>query len=40
MCQRCGKQIGEERLEAFPYVAYCIECQSLVERDQAIRAGA
>jgi DnaK suppressor protein len=40
VCQRCGKPIGEERLEAFPYVAYCIECQSLVERDQALRAGA
>jgi DnaK suppressor protein len=39
-CQRCGKPIGEERLKAFPYVAYCIECQSLVERDQALRAGA
>jgi DnaK suppressor protein len=40
VCQRCGKPIGEERLEAFPYVAYCIECQSLVERDLALRAGA
>ena len=40
MCQRCGKPIGEERLEAFPYVAYCIECQSLIEREQALRAGA
>ena len=39
VCQRCGKPIGEERLEAFPYVSYCIECQSLVERDQALRAG-
>jgi DnaK suppressor protein len=39
-CQRCGKPIGEERLEAFPYVAYCIECQSLVEREQALSAGA
>jgi DnaK suppressor protein len=40
VCQRCGKRIGEERLDAFPYVAYCIECQSLVERDQSLRAGA
>lgn len=39
-CLRCGKPIGEERLEAFPYVAYCIECQSIVEREQALRAGA
>lgn len=39
-CLRCGKAIGEERLEAFPYVAYCIECQSIIEREQALRAGA
>jgi DnaK suppressor protein len=39
-CQRCGKPIGEERLKAFPYVAYCIECQSLIEREQALHAGA
>jgi DnaK suppressor protein len=40
VCQRCGQPIGAERLKAFPYVAYCIGCQSLVERDQALRAGA
>lgn len=39
-CQRCGKPIGAERIEAFPYVAYCIECQSEIEREQALRAGA
>ncbi len=39
-CQRCGKPIGEDRLEAFPYVAYCIECQSIIEREQALHAGA
>ena len=38
-CQRCEKPIGEERLEAFPYVAYCIECQSIIEREQALYAG-
>ena len=38
-CLRCGKPIGEARLEAFPYVAYCIECQSIIEREQALRAG-
>lgn len=39
ICQRCGKPIGNERLEAFPYVAYCIECQSRLEREEALRAG-
>lgn len=40
LCLRCGKTIGAARLEAFPYVAYCIECQSLLEREQMLRAGA
>ena len=39
-CLRCGKPIAEARLEAFPYVAYCIECQSIIEREQALHAGA
>jgi DnaK suppressor protein len=38
-CQRCGKPINPERLEAFPYVAYCIDCQTLLERQNALRAG-
>jgi len=28
----CGKPIGEERLEAMPYVTLCIECKRLEER--------
>jgi RNA polymerase-binding transcription factor DksA len=36
VCQRCGKQIDSERLEAFPYVEYCIECQSFLERQHAL----
>lgn len=39
-CLRCGKRIKAARLEAFPYVAYCIDCQSLIEREQELRAGA
>ena len=31
-CARCGQPINPERLEAFPYVAYCIECQTIMER--------
>jgi RNA polymerase-binding protein DksA len=38
-CQRCGRSVAVARLEAFPYVAYCIECQALIEREQALRAG-
>ena len=40
ICLRCGKRIKSARLEAFPYVSYCIECQSLLEREQELRAGA
>jgi len=39
LCQRCGKPINPERLEAFPYVAYDIDCQTLLERENALRAG-
>jgi DnaK suppressor protein len=38
-CQRCGKPINEERLEAFPYVAFCIDCQQILERENALRSG-
>lgn len=38
-CQRCGKAINPERLEAAPYVAYDIECQTVLERENALLAG-
>ena len=31
-CSRCGKPIGEERLEAMPYATLCIDCKRLEER--------
>jgi DnaK suppressor protein len=36
-CQRCGQPINPERLEAFPYVAFCIDCQTILERENALR---
>jgi DnaK suppressor protein len=39
ICERCGKPIPEERLEAFPYVRYDVNCQAIVEREQGMRAG-
>ena len=33
-CQRCGKQIPAERLEALPWAAYCIDCQRVVDRER------
>jgi len=32
-CARCGEPIGQERLEYLPFVAYCIDCQAIVERE-------
>lgn len=31
-CERCGKPIAEERLEAMPYATKCIDCKRLEER--------
>ena len=31
-CLRCAKPIAPARLEALPWAAHCIECQSLVDR--------
>ena len=28
LCDKCGKQIPEERLEALPYAALCVTCKS------------
>jgi DnaK suppressor protein len=31
-CVRCGRPIASERLEALPWAAHCIECQTIVDR--------
>lgn len=31
VCRRCGQPIGEERLEAVPWTAYCRPCESHLE---------
>ena len=31
-CIRCGRAIPWERLDALPWAAHCIECQTLVDR--------
>ena len=33
-CLHCGQEIGEKRLEALPWTAYCIACQEKVETGQ------
>jgi DnaK suppressor protein len=31
-CTNCGNTIGDKRLQAIPWTAYCIDCQELVEK--------
>lgn len=33
-CERCGKAIPIERLEALPYATLCVTCQTEVEHEQ------
>ena len=32
ICQRCGRPIAPERLEALPWAAHCIDCQREIGR--------
>lgn len=32
-CQKCGREIDEERLEVLPEAAYCYECRLEVEKE-------
>ncbi len=31
-CLNCGQEINTKRLEAIPWVRYCITCQELIDR--------
>ena len=33
-CLRCGRAVAAARLEALPWAAHCIECQSALDRGQ------
>lgn len=39
-CMRCGKDIPIDRLRAIPYAEYDVTCQEIIDREQAVRAGA
>ncbi len=32
ICKSCGQEIARGRLEAIPYVAFCLSCQSKIDR--------
>lgn len=38
-CERCGKDIDEERLRAIPYTSLCSQCQQELEREAPERGG-
>lgn len=31
-CERCGKSVGDSRLEALPSARWCLDCAAVVER--------
>jgi len=33
-CLRCGRDIPADRLEALPWAAHCIDCQTALDRGQ------
>lgn len=36
-CQRCEEEIGQRRLDAVPWAAYCIRCQEAIDRERSER---
>jgi DnaK suppressor protein len=34
ICERCGKPIAPERLEALPFATLCIECKAIEDRQR------
>ena len=39
ICEECGEEISEERLEARPVTTLCIECKKIEEAKERIRGG-
>jgi DnaK suppressor protein len=37
ICEECGEEIGEKRLEARPVTALCIDCKKKQEADEKLR---
>lgn len=35
VCRRCGRPIPEARLDAVPWTAYCVTCESALEEEEA-----
>ena len=31
ICERCGKEVDHERLDALPHVRYCVACQTVLD---------
>jgi RNA polymerase-binding transcription factor DksA len=37
-CERCGVEIGRDRLQALPYVRHCIACARTVQQGEVTPA--
>lgn len=35
ICQRCGKDINQKRLNIVPWTSYCIDCQKIEEEESS-----
>jgi DnaK suppressor protein len=38
LCGECGERISDKRLKALPWAAYCVECQSGIDRRETAEA--
>jgi len=36
ICDNCGEMIGMKRLEAMPFVKYCVDCQEDIEKKREL----
>jgi DnaK suppressor protein len=34
ICEECGAEIGEKRLQVLPFAAFCLECQETLEEKE------
>ena len=39
-CERCGKPIDPARLEIMPEATFCVQCKTIIERQNRLRANA
>ncbi|MBM3738673.1 MAG: TraR/DksA family transcriptional regulator [Acidobacteria bacterium] len=38
VCEQCGSEIAEKRLQAIPWARYCVQCQDSSQREDGFQA--